>query len=100
MQCDWGHDVTYFTIGAMESDECARQERDLVAHYLRELSAHVVAAPDFESAWLSYRKNAMYGLVWVVVPPKLHRIEAIEILASRFCTAFRRLGTYEILFFG
>ncbi len=98
MQCDWGHDVTYFTIGAMEPGECARHERDLLAHYLRELSTYDVAAPDFDAAWLSYRKHAMYGLVWVVVPPKLHRIEAIEIMASRFCAAFRRLRTYDVLF--
>lgn len=98
MQCDWGHDVAYFLIGGMEADACAAAERDLVAFYLDALAKAGVCAPSWDEAWLSYRRHAMYGLVWNVVPPRMQPLEVCEAEARRFNAAVQRLETYEALF--
>ena len=98
MQSDWGHDVAYFLIGSMEAEACAAAERELLAFYLDALVNAGVNAPSWDEAWLSYRRHAMYGLVWNVVPPRMQPLEVCEAEAQRFNAAVTRLGTHEALF--
>lgn len=98
MQCDWAHDVAYFLICSMESEACAAAERDLLAFYLDALGRAGVTPPSWEEAWLSYRRHAMYGLVWNVVPARMQPAEVCAAAAARFNAAVRRLDTYEALF--
>jgi len=100
MQSDWAHDVSYFLIGSMDAGECATHERDLVTHYLKALTAQGVAAPDWDEAWLSYRRHAMYGLVWNVVPATMQPAAVCEMEALRFNAAVLRLDTHDALFGG
>lgn len=98
MQCDWAHDVAYFLIGGMDAEACAAAERDLVSFYLDALQQQGVDAPAWDEAWLSYRRHAMYGLVWNVVPPRMQPAEVCEVEARRFNAAVKRLDTYQALF--
>lgn len=98
MQSDWAHDVSYFLIGSMDAEECAAHERDLVAHYLKALASFGVTSPSWDEAWLSYRRHAMYGLVWNVVPPTMQPAEVCEMEAQRFNAAVERLDTHAALF--
>lgn len=98
MQCDWAHDVSYFLIGSLDVDVCAAREQDLLADYLTALAREGAPAPDWSSAWLSYRRHAMYGLVWNVVPPTMQPRAVCEMEARRFNAAARRLDTHEALF--
>lgn len=98
MQCDWAHDVAYFIIGCLDIDACVAHERDLLAGYLQELAARGVAAPGWDEAWLDYRRHAMYGLVWNVVPPVMQPAEVCAVAARRFNAAARRLAVHEALF--
>lgn len=98
MQCDWAHDVSYFLIGCLDADECATHERDLVRHYLEALRRNGVAPPPWDEAWLSYRRHAMYGLVWNVVPPTMQPAAVCEMEAIRFNRAVQRLDTFDALF--
>lgn len=98
MQCDWAHDVNYFLVGSMTVDDCAEHEERLVRGYLEALRAEGVAAPDWDGAWLSYRRHAMYGLVWNVVPPTMQPKEVCDAEAVRFNAAVERLDTLSALF--
>lgn len=98
MQCDWAHDVSYFLIGCLDADDCAAHEQDLVRHYLEALKESGVEAPIWDEAWLSYRRHAMYGLVWNVVPPTMQPAAVCEMEAVRFNRAVQRLDTFEALF--
>jgi aminoglycoside phosphotransferase (APT) family kinase protein len=98
MQCDWAHDVAYFIIGNLDVSACVAHERDLLAGYLQQLAAQGVSAPDWDDAWLDYRRHAMYGLVWNVVPPVMQPAEVCEIEARRFNAAARRLDVHDALF--
>lgn len=91
MQSDWGHDLSYFMIGAMDVDECAENEQDLLRHYLDVLAEQGVEPPDWAAAWLNYRRHAMYGLVWNVVPPAMQPVDFCEALSVRFNAAAERL---------
>jgi hypothetical protein len=98
MQSDWGHDVAYFVIGCMDMDESARHEESLLRGYLEELESQGVRDLDWDQAWLSYRRHAMYGLVWNTVPPVMQPPEVCELEALRFNAAVKRLETHDALF--
>lgn len=92
MQCDWAHDVNYFMVASMTVEDAVSCERDLLAHYLRELRGLGVPELAFDAAWDSYRRHTMYGLVWNVVPPVMQTPEVCATVAARFNAAAARHG--------
>ena len=90
MQCDWAHDVNYFLVSCMDTDDAAANERELLEHYLIALKAHGAPALERDAAWENYRRHTMYGLVWNVVPTAMQTERAVDIISRRFNAAARR----------
>src|SRR5205823_1812642 len=57
----WSIDVGYHIASALEPEQRAVAERDLLAHYLDRLAAEGVSPPSFETAWNEYRRGIAYG---------------------------------------
>lgn len=55
-------EVSYHVIGALDLADRARFEKPLLALYLDALAGEGVDAPDFDTAWLAYRRSIVVGL--------------------------------------
>lgn len=65
----WAHDVAYYLGSALAVEDRRRHERELLAEYLDTLRSLGGHPPDFDGAWLEYRRNAVYGLLaWLLNP--------------------------------
>ncbi|MGB8408094.1 MAG: phosphotransferase [Mycobacterium sp.] len=64
----WAYDVVWAMAGAMTVGDRRADERDLLAHYLGALAGHGAEAPDFDSAWKSYRTFAIAGFLNFLTP--------------------------------
>lgn len=94
----WAHDVAYFVASALAPRERARIERDLLRHYLSELSAHGVDAPTFDDAWTDYRRHMVYGLFgWLTNLEQFQPEENITATIERFATAVVELDAYDTI---
>lgn len=60
-------DLSYFLGAGLSIDERRRHERDLVAHYHRELVRRGVAGWSFDDVWAGYRLYSFAGVVMSVV---------------------------------
>ena len=61
----WSVDVSYHLGSVLDVETRRSHERDLLSHYLSELSGHGVSAPGFEEAWASYAAGFAWGyLLW------------------------------------
>jgi hypothetical protein len=98
MQGDWGWDVAYFLIGALEQDVCAEHEKSLLRYYLERREAYGVPEMAFDEAWLSYRRHALHGLVWIINPTTMQPVEINTAYALRFGAAVDRLECWAALF--
>ena len=92
----WSLDVGYHVASALEPDERAANERELLAHYLDRLRAQGVDAPSFDRAWDDYRRGIVYGfylwgITYVVKQP------IIAVLLHRLGTAAWELESYQAL---
>ncbi|MBL7502330.1 phosphotransferase [Frankia sp. CNm7] len=74
----WGIDVGYHIASTISTEDRERAERDLLRHYLSELSARGVDAPSWEEAWTAYRIGTVYGFfMWgitIIVKPEIVRV--------------------------
>jgi hypothetical protein len=74
----WGIDIGYHVASAIPTAERERAERDLLKHYLDELTAHGVDAPSWNEAWTAYRIGTVYGFfMWgitIIVKPEIVRV--------------------------
>jgi hypothetical protein len=62
----WYKDFTFFLVSGLDSLDRHNWERALLTHYLGALAASGVVAPQFEEAWLSYRREIVHGLlIWI-----------------------------------
>jgi aminoglycoside phosphotransferase (APT) family kinase protein len=95
---NWANDVSYPTVTALSVAERRASERDLLRHYLAELSARGVEAPSWDSAWLAYRQQALWGVVtWTITPTAMYSRELLDALIRRAVTAVDDLDTYAAL---
>jgi hypothetical protein len=94
----WFQGFTYFLVGGLDIVDRRNWERGLLAHYLDCLRANGVAAPSFESAWLSYRRDILYGfLVWVINDVSF-QIETVNVACTtRFGSAMIDHDTLGLL---
>lgn len=94
----WCRDVAYFIVGSLDIEVRRKNERDLLTHYLECLSARMEDPPDFDEAWLSYRRHTMYGLfAWVACPLDMQPMEVVKPCADRFAVATVDLETAKAL---
>jgi hypothetical protein len=94
----WVHDFAYFLISSLDVLDRRNWERPLLQHYLDALRAGGVAAPDFESAWLAYRQQSVYGLYYWLVNPVEFQAEINNCaVAPRFAHAAIDHDTFALL---
>jgi len=92
----WSIDVGYHIASALEPDERAGAERDLLAHYLDQLRSDGVDAPTFDAAWLEYRRGVAYGFYLWAITLFVHP-DIIEALLHRLGSAAHDLETYAAI---
>lgn len=94
----WALDVTYLLTTALEPDQRAVHEHDLLRLYLEALRSHGVTPPDFDEAWLLYRQHTIYGVaMWLITPDGVHTDEAQFGYLGRCLDAAERLQTLAAL---
>jgi hypothetical protein len=92
----WSIDVGYHIASALEPEQRAVAERDLLAHYLDRLAAEGVNPPSFESAWDEYRRGIAYGFfLWGITQYVAQEI--IGVLLVRLSRAALELESYRAL---
>lgn len=97
-QCgNWAHDYAYTVIGSLTVEDRRAAEADLLRGYLAQLAANGVAAPDFDTAWIAYRKHALYGVMWALCPPQMQREENVVAMTQRFAAGATDLGSLDLL---
>ena len=94
----WANDVSYPILTALDVEERRASERGLLRHYLAELTARGVQAPRWDDAWMSYRQQALWGVVtWTITPTAMYSRELLDALIRRAVTAVDDLDTYAAL---
>jgi hypothetical protein len=93
----WSDDVAYFLSGTLTVEDRRANERDLLTHYLAELTARGVTAPSFDEAWLDYRRHQLHGFVWLVVPIAMQPEEHAAVLSERYAIACEDHDTFKAL---
>ncbi len=96
MRGSWAHDVTYLMVTALEPTVRRDHQHDLLAEYLRRLSAAGVAdAPTPTAAFEQCRVAALWGLVigWLICPPENYGQPITEANLARAVTAVRDFDT-------
>lgn len=98
IHCQPMHDVTYFLIGALTTENRRAHERDLIGGYLGALgSLGVVGVPDFDTAWQAHRRFAIHGFIWIATPVQMQPEDVIQSYAQRFGAACTDLDTVKAL---
>ena len=94
----WHLEVSYHMVCALDMADRRHWEPALLVHYLEALKEHGVAAPEFDSAWLSYRRSLAYGYFIFLINETRFQSEAINTAyAARFGAALLDHGTRELL---
>jgi hypothetical protein len=93
----WAWDVAYFLIGAMTPEDRRLHERDLLEVYRGRLSQSGIHAPGADDAWAAYRRNAIWGLSWTLVPDVMQQSHNAYPIIERFLLAIRELETMSAL---
>ncbi|MGE0384743.1 MAG: hypothetical protein AB7Q97_08435 [Gammaproteobacteria bacterium] len=84
----WHHEVSYHVVCALDCANRARWEGPLLERYLAGLRRQGVDAPDFESAWLDYRRSIAWGLFVFLTNPTKYQTESVNTAyAARFSIA-------------
>jgi len=84
----WHHEVSYHIACALDSADRARWEGALLERYLSALRGHGIDAPDFEAAWLDYRRSMAWGLFIFLTNPTKYQTESVNTAyAARFSIA-------------
>jgi aminoglycoside phosphotransferase (APT) family kinase protein len=95
---NWANDVAYAIVTALDVETRRTGERDLLRHYLGELTARGVAAPTWDHAWDLYRRQMIWGIVtWTVTPTSMYTRDLLDRLIRRSVVAADDLDTYAAL---
>jgi aminoglycoside phosphotransferase (APT) family kinase protein len=95
---NWGNDVGYTIVTALDVEERRRGEQDLLRLYLDELRGLGVDPPGWDAAWAHYRKQMVWGIIaWVVTPTAMYDASLLGALISRGATAVDDLDTFALL---
>ncbi len=93
----WARDVAYLLATSLDPETRRSAEKDLLADYLGQLGP---VAPDFDEAWLAYRRNVVYAveamLVTAAVGVMMPKSTSL-VLVSRAATAAADLDSFGAL---
>lgn len=90
-------DFTELMTSALTIDDRRTHERDLLNHYLKALAAEGTNAPSFDDAWLSYRQNILYPIMWVTIPDVMQPVEVTALATERASAAAHDLDALASL---
>jgi Phosphotransferase enzyme family len=92
----WSIDVAYHIASALQPDERASAERDLLRHYLDRVASGGADVPSFDDAWNDYRRAMPYGFfLWGIT--QFVTQDIITVLLHRIGTAASELESYRVL---
>jgi hypothetical protein len=95
---NWGNDVGYTLMTALDVEARRKGERDLLRAYLDELRGLGVEPPAWNDAWDHYRRQMVWGIVaWLVTPTSMYSEALLDALIRRCVTAASDLESYELL---
>ena len=95
---NWGNDVGYLLMTALDADERGKSERELLQLYLDELRRLGVVAPSWSEAWDLYRKQMVWGiLAWLVTPTAMYDRPLLDALIRRCVAGADELESYALL---
>jgi Phosphotransferase enzyme family len=98
LQGNWSVDVAYLLMTALDPDQRAAHERDLLRVYLGELNSFGVEPPPEADALELYRRNAVWGVVmWLVTPEGVHADDVLAISLERCMIATEDLEALDAL---
>jgi hypothetical protein len=84
----WGREICYFLAGALSIEDRRNHEQPLLRDYLAALAAHRAdPLPDWDEAWLTYRRHMLHGLLWFLCPTQMQPLEIINANVARFGAA-------------
>jgi len=84
----WHHEVSYHMVCALDPADRRRWEGPLLERYLVALRAEGIDAPDFETAWLDYRRSMVWGLFIFLTNEIRFQTESVNTAyAARFSQA-------------
>lgn len=93
----WARDVAYLLATSLDPETRRSAEKDLLAEYLRQLGPVV---PNFDEAWLAYRRNVVYAveamLVTAAVGVMMPKSTSL-VLVNRAATAAADLDSFGAL---
>lgn len=78
------HDVAFFLIGALSSEDRRNAEERLLRCYL---VARGAEAETFDVAWDAYRRHALYGIIYALTPETMQPAEIRDAMSARFAHA-------------
>ena len=94
----WHLEVSYHITCALDIPDRKAWEQALLMHYLEELKSHGIDTPDYDSAWLSYRRSLAYGYFIFLINETRFQTEAINTAyTARFGAALLDRGVIELL---
>ena len=94
----WSIDVSYFMVAGLDLVDRRKWEADLLGRYLAGLVAHGVEAPAFETAFATYRRDIIWGLlIWMLNGWHFQTEAANTAAATRFAMAMIDHHVFEEL---
>ena len=95
---NWGNDVGYTLMTALDVEERRKGEEDLLRLYLDELRALGADPPGWDEAWTHYRKQMVWGIIaWMVTPTAMYSEPLLDALIRRCVAATDDLDTFALL---
>ena len=95
---NWGNDVAYTVMTALDVEERRKGEESLLRLYLDELHALGVDPPGWDEAWTHYRRQMVWGIIaWLVTPTAMYSEPLLDALIRRCVAAADDLDTFALL---
>ena len=95
---NWGNDVGYTVMTALDVEERRKGEEALLRLYLDELRGLGVEPPDWDAAWTHYRRQMVWGIIaWLVTPTSMYSEPLLDALIRRCVAATDDLDTFALL---
>ncbi len=95
---NWGNDVGYTLMTALDVEERRKGEEALLRLYLDELRGLGVEPPAWDDAWTHYRKQMVWGIIaWLVTPTSMYSEPLLDALITRCVAATDDLDTFALL---
>jgi hypothetical protein len=92
----WALDIAYHIAAVLPVEVAAREERNLLEHYLGTMRSLGAEIPSFEEAWALYRKSVVYGYyLWGItrrVDPPI-----INLFVNRLGASVTRHESFKLL---